>query len=169
MAGLAAACSQDGAPDEAPAPAEMAIVKTAAQALDGAHIPTIDPATLNDAEIGRVIGNGPHCTFHYTRSGRPVLAASLVPRGREVGLVKLNGSLVLLRSRGVAPAAHARDFELVAEPVRLIVRRLQNAPVSVTDRRVPAEMVFDVGQELKVGYGGFLACTQEAPDPVAKQ
>jgi len=169
VAALCAACSRGQAPDDAPAPApEPVAVKTAAQALDGAHVPTLDPATLNGAEIRKVIGAGRHCTFRYTSSGRPVLAAGLKPDGSAgAGVVKLNGSLVPLQP--VASAAGAGDLVLAADPVRLTVQRTAQAPGATQGQRVEAEMVFEVDRRLEVGYGGYVQCTPQTPAAAAKQ
>lgn len=166
VACLVTGCSGSAASDDAQAPApEAATVKAAAQALAGAQVPTLDPAVLNDAEIDKVIGEGPRCTFHYTSSGPAVLAASLAPGGAPTaGVVKLNGSLVPLQ-RGPGSTAEARSFILAAAPLRLSVQWWRDAPTP--GRRVPADLVFDVERQLKVGYGGFLACGPTALDPVA--
>jgi hypothetical protein len=164
------ACGPHEAADDAPARAPAPVREvTAAQALAGAHVPTLDPHTLDDAEIVRVIGRGPHCTFHYTRTGRPVLAVSVPDEaGAARGLVKLNGSLVALQSAG--NASTDVSFVLAAAPVRLAVRRLQDAPPPQPGRNVPVagEMLFTVGQDLEVGYGGFVACTQDPPEAAAR-
>lgn len=160
--GVLTGCSESGAPDDAPSNApEIATVKTAAQALEGAHVPTLDPGTLNDAQIGKVIGTRPRCTFRYTSSGRPVLVAGLKPDGSpELGLIKLNGSLVPLQPGGAATEIAPGGFLLVAEPVRLSVQPQPEAATSALagGQRVEAEMVFEVGQDLRVGYGGYLDC-----------
>ena len=56
---LAAGCEESAAPDDEIAPAqthEVARTLPAERALANAHLPTIDPATMNDAEIRKVLG-----------------------------------------------------------------------------------------------------------------
>lgn len=161
---LLAACSRSGAPDDARSlPPALSAVMPAEQALAGANIPTLDPSTLADAEIDKVIGAQPHCTFRYTNAGRPVLAASLKADGAPAaGVVKLNGNLVLLQAeRGAAPSG-IRAIALAAPPVRLLLQWPETAEPNPA-QRVEAEMVFEVGQRLKVGYSGFVSCTSASP------
>ena len=164
-----AACGQSDAPDDAPAlPTEVAGVKTAAGALEGANVPTLDPGTLNDAEIRKVVGERPRCTFRYTSSGRPVLVAGRNPDGTfGAGLMKLNGHLVSLEPAPTVETSGSGGFVLGAPPLRLSVKRLDDAPAE--QQQAPADMVFEVGQRLKVGYGGFIACGSAPPRPAAKQ
>lgn len=172
LAGLfVAACGQSDAPDDANAPApDLAAVKTASEALAGAHIPTLDPATLNDAEIRKVVGGQPHCSFRYTRSGRPVLVASLKPDGAlDAGVVKLNGNLVPLQANGGEGQPGGDAFVLAAPPVRLSVQRPSETEAPTDGKRVEADMVFEVGQQLKVGYGGFMSCASAAPHAAAQR
>lgn len=161
LAGLAG-CSQSEAPDDAPSQApEIASVKTAEQAVEGAHLPTLDAGTLNDAEIGKVIPSRPRrCTFRYTNSGRPVFVASLSPDGNlEQGLVKLNGSLVPLEPGGAAIASTAGGFLLMSGPVRVSVQLNKEASLATAaGQRVEADMVLEVDKKLRVGYGGYLNC-----------
>ncbi len=96
-----AGCSDSDAPDDARAQrAPNADVKASAQALDGAHVPTLDPATLNDAEIRKMIGSAAQCLARHTRAGPPVLALAIqADRRPGDGVVKLNGSLVARSGR----------------------------------------------------------------------
>ena len=167
---LVAACGQSAAPDDPTAlPTEVADVRSAGEAVEGAHVPTLDPATLNDAEIGKIIGDRPHCTFRYTSSGRPVVVAGLNPDGKvAAGLVKLNGHLVPLEPASASETSAGRGFRLAAPPLRLSVQR-SNGASGAADEQAAADMVFEVGQRLKVGYGGFLTCRRETPRPSAKQ
>lgn len=168
---LLAGCGEGPLPDDAPGHApEPPPVQPAAQALQGAHIPTLDPATLNGAEIRKVIGLRAHCAFRYTSAGRPVLVAGLQPDGSAgVGVVKLNGSLVPLEPLPAAGTIRPGAFALAAGPVRLAVAPYADAPVpGEPGAMVEAQMVFEVGQELRVGYGGFVACTPAPPAPAAQ-
>lgn len=153
-----AACGPGAASDDASVPAPgTAPVKTAAQALEGAQIPQLDPANLTDAEIGRVIGSRPRCTFRYTSSGRPVFVAGLMPDGSPaLGVVKLNGNLVALQPDSAAAGAAHGGFALTAQSVRLSVQPKASTPSG--EGRAEADMVFEVNPGLKVGYAGYLDC-----------
>lgn len=167
-----AACSQNEAPDDAPAPAPpVERVATAAEALANANIPTLDPATMAGAEIRKVVGERPHCTFRYTSSGKPVLVAGLGAGGApEIGVAKLNGKLVPLEPDRTVSGLKAGGFALMADRVRLRVQPDRAATASAEPGdRVEAEMLFEVGQELKVGYAGYLTCRPGAAAPAAAQ
>lgn len=167
---LLSGCGQNEAPDDAPAPApEIVRVEPAAQALAGAHIRMLDLATMNDAEILKVVGPRPHCTFRYTGSGKPVLVAGLDAGGSpEVGVVKLNGKLVPLQPDRVATGLKPGGFVLAAQPVRLRVQPDRPVePGAGPGERTEAELLFEVGQELKVGYSGYFECRPGAPAPSA--
>ncbi|MBL0422522.1 hypothetical protein JI739_19405 [Ramlibacter sp. AW1] len=162
-----AACGQSELPDDAstPPPA-VARAASAKEALQGAHVRTLDPTTLRGAEVRKVIGARPHCTFRYTGSGHPVVVAGLRQDGSaELGVIKLNNQLVPLQPEPSTSGQAAAGFVLSSEPVRVSVRPLPNASASehAGAQRVEADMIFEVGQELKVGYGGFLECRTAAP------
>lgn len=161
--GFLAACGQSEAPDDASSHApEIVRVKTAAQALEGAQVPTLDPSTMNGAEIRKVIGIGRHCIFRYTSTGKPVAVVGLDQSGNPAtGVMKLNGSLVPLEPDTAATRNRADGLVLIADPVRLSVQPIQQAAASADpdQDQVEAEMVFEVGQELTVGYGGYLECS----------
>jgi len=96
---LAAGCEESAAPDDEIVPArthEIARTLPAEQALANAHIPTIDPAMMNDAETRKVLGTNRYCEFRYASGGRPVLAWGQEAGAADDGVVKLNGSLVPL-------------------------------------------------------------------------
>ena len=78
--GVLAGCDQNQTPDERlesiKAP-EIERVMPAAEALAGSHVPTLDPVTMYEAEIRRVLEPAPRCDFRYTSTGRTVLAIGL--------------------------------------------------------------------------------------------
>ena len=160
--GLLAGCGQSPKPDDAPSPApETARVKTAAQALEGLHISTLDPSTMNDAEIRRVVESSRHCTFRYTSTGKPVVVAGVDQNGNPVtGVIKLSGGIIALQPDSGAAGKGSGGFALAADPVHV---RLQLDPQAAASAKsgkdqVEADMIFEVGQQLKVGYSGYLDC-----------
>lgn len=165
--GLLAGCGQSDAPDDELQPVQataVARVLPPEEVLEGANIPTLDPHTMVAAEVGRAIGDGPRCEFRYTGAGGPVLAVSAPGNGdAESGVLKLNGDLLLLE-----PAAGAGEIEgvrLAAGPIRATVTPDASDEPEELDgaRRREADMIFEIGEQLRVGYRGFLDCMSEPP------
>lgn len=147
---LVAGC-EGGAPPTQSQPPQVADLAPAGQAVRSSHVPSIDPHTMVDAEIIRVLGAPPHCSFRYTKSGKAVLA--FVPG--SAGVVKVNGRLVRLR----AASAAAQGGVLGAEGMRLQV--LPDPPdtgIPPGEKR-PADLRFVLRDGLSVGYRGFFDCT----------
>lgn len=163
------ACGESDAPDDvvdATRASEIAEILPAEAALAGAHVPTLDPATMNDAEVRKAIKSGALCAFRYTRSGGPVLAASMQPDGTAGdGIVKLNGNMVALTPAPRADAGQAGGLLLHADPIRITVTpdRTDLAQGGNGAGHREANMVFEIGQRLKVGYRGYLDCSPEPP------
>ena len=169
--GLLAGCAEDDAPDDdlkAIRPPEIARIVPASEALAGAHVPTLDPSTMNDAEIAKSLAEGPRCDFRYTTAGAPVLAirmAAMEPTGTALSaIVKLNGQLVPLEpARKEAGKASADRLLMASEPVRIMIQP-DAAPTRMARngvQRREADMIFEVGQRLRAGYRGYLDCALE--------
>ncbi|MDO9501411.1 DUF6692 family protein [Falsiroseomonas sp.] len=159
---LLAGCDGSDAPDDLVRHAraeEITRITPAAEALANAVVATLDPSTLNDAEIRAVIGTGPRCEFRYTSAGRPVLAVAAQPEGQPLGgVVKLNGHLVRLEAEPASGAtATPERLLLTASPVRMSIMPFVAAEGSTAGRR-EADLVFEVGEALRIGYGGYLSC-----------
>jgi hypothetical protein len=152
---FAAGCSNSKAPDDVVNPVRehpVARIVLASEALSGANIPTVDPATMNDAEIRKALGAGPHCSFRYTTAGKPVLALQPPSNAAaNLGAVKLNGSLVILK-----PAPSDRAILLVADEVRLTLAPDEGGQ-DAKDRQ-EASLVFEIDGSLRVGYRGYYDC-----------
>jgi hypothetical protein len=167
--GLLAACEESGRPDDKSRPIqshEIARVVSAQEALSGAHIPTLDPATMREAEISKLIGDGPRCEFRYTTAGRAVLAMSTEAGGAAgQAVAKVNGKLVALApAQAGEGGVNAGRINLTADPIRLTVmpdQERQSEPLEGVLRR-EAAMIFQIGDSLKVGYRGYVDC---APKP----
>ena len=158
--GVLASCGESSAPDDdltAIRPPEIVRIVPASEALAGAHVPTLDPATMNDAEIEKALGAGPHCEFRYTSEGNSVLAWEASRTSAGKGVVKLNGHLVMLRS-----AAASEEVVLAAEQVRLSVARdgEDRDEGFPNERQGDATAVFEVEGKLKVGYSGYYECAE---------
>ena len=161
--GLLAACTESSAPDDdlqAVHPPEIARIVPAGEALAGANIPMLDPSTMNDAEIRKALAQAPGCAFRYTTSGDPVLALHREPAGKALSaVVKLNGHLVPLQA-AQADAAPGERLVMVSDPVRIALQPDPSegkTPRAGIERR-EANMTFEVGRQLRVGYRGYLDC-----------
>jgi hypothetical protein len=153
------ACSEDMRPGDqlnfVPTPIIPRVV-SAHEALDGAYTPAIDPATMRDVEVARALGSTSFCSFRYMSAGNPVLAvAPQASVGSTDGVVKLNGSLVLLKRE-----VNEHSLALAADPVHLYLTfsDSQTRPASAGTRPREAELVFEVGRRLRVGYSGYYNC-----------
>lgn len=172
--GPIAACTEGSAPDDALKaihPPEIARIVPASEALAGAHVPTLDPATMNDAEIRKALAAGPRCYFRYTSSGEPVLAFRMEPGAAELGaVVKLNGHLVSLETAGGDPSTAPTDgLRMLSDPIGILVQPDPRDPATAAAgaRRREATMIFEVGQSLRAGYRGYVDCGHE-PRPQAR-
>lgn len=159
MLGIFAGCSESDAPDDELNPVsvpEVARIVPASEALAGAQVPSLDPATMNAAEIEKALGTGPHCEFRYTNEGKPVLAVKALSDGNAaVGVVKLSGSLVILRA-----ASASGDLVLQAGEVHVALAPDLEEQVEEPDdaQAREATVVFEVGNSLRVGYRGYYKC-----------
>lgn len=168
--GVLAACSESQRPDDEVHPVkgtEIARITPAKEALAGAHVPTLDPATMHEAEIRKVLESGPRCDFRYTSTGKPVLAISTPPEGPALrAVVKLNGHLIALEPTATAAAGEGiKAISLAADPIRMTLTPDQRERTGERNnvRRREVTAIFEVGQTLRVGYRGYLDCTPEPP------
>jgi hypothetical protein len=152
----ASGCSASDAPDDAvdPARAEAAPrIASAGEALAGAYLPHVDPMTLDDAEVHKIIGPGAYCEFRYTSSGRPVLGWRVPSDAAPAGaVVKLNGALV-----GLQPSSASGSTRFADGEVALTLTPPAGTRLSGTRE---ARLVFAVGDRLEVGYVGYAACPE---------
>jgi hypothetical protein len=162
-------CSENEAPDEELHPVkalDIARIMPAKEALAGAHVPTLDPATMHEADIRKALKTGPRCDFRYTTNGKPVLAISHSGETAGSAVVKLNGQLVMLTPGSTGGSGEQfTPLVMVADPVRVTVNPEQREEVGdrANVRRREANMIFEIAQSLRVGYRGYLDCTPEPP------
>jgi hypothetical protein len=159
------ACDGSAAPDdmvEAERPHSAATILPPDQALSNVVLPELDPKTMNDAEIRLALGAGPVCIFRYTEAGAPVLAVARGPDARGTAIVKLNGHLVRLDAAEAAPGWN----RLQAGQVGLSLT--PPLPEGEAARR-EADLVFEVGDALRIGYHGFLDCAAAPPARIARR
>jgi hypothetical protein len=168
---LLAGCNRNDAPDddlEAVQAPEIARMVPAEEALAGVEIPSLDPATMNDAQVRNAVGSGSYCQFRYTTAGKPVLAVNMpLGGGPGSGIIKLNGNLVALEPEPIDGSGNERSgkLSLAADPIRMTVLPDPGESGENRDgvRRQEANMIFEVGQTLKVGYRGYLDCASHPP------
>jgi hypothetical protein len=140
----------------ASAPMEVSRVGSVREALNGVSIPELDPVTMNNAEIARAIDSASFCTFRYSSSGRPVLAVTPDPTESPAdGVVKLNGLLVLLDREASNGSLVLRADSIRA---RVTFRDPKTALANRDDRLREAQLMFEVGTQLRVGYLGYYSC-----------
>lgn len=166
---VAGGCGRSDAPDDKVEPVhapEIRRILPAEEAVAGAHLPTLDPVTLVEAEVAEAIGSGRRCEFRYTGAGGPVLAMSMAGEEEATrGVVGLNGHLVLLEPAQGSAGEQPAGFLLRAGPIRATVAPVEGAEAEEVEgaRRREAEMTFEIGDSLKAGYRGYLDCMAEPP------
>lgn len=102
---------------------------------------------MSGAEIEVALGAGAACVGRHTEGSGPVLALAARPEaGPAGGVVKLGGDLVLL-----GPA------EAETPAVALAAGEAQ-AALAPLPGEGQAEMVFELGRELRAGYRGYFDC-----------
>ena len=152
-ASLLSGCGEREAADDIinpPRSEEAARVLSGEEAIAGADIPTLDPATMVDAEIAKVLGSPAQCTFRYTSAGKPILALKGTPGGTATtAVLKVNAHLVELQ-----PAGGDGNLVLTSGPISVTL----SADDVQAEEKVEADMVFAIGESLRVGYSGYYQC-----------
>lgn len=146
---------------EKPLPEEsMPEIVSATEAVESPDIPTIDPSTMDESEIEKVIPTGPRCSFAYTAASPPIFAASVGSNATAQGVIKLHGRLVELTAQGIKDLdALATGAVFTAGPVQFDVKpEMEKGNTQDGKQRWPAEAHFKLRNELKVGYGGWYTC-----------
>lgn len=152
-------CGSD-APDDELKPVraqDIPRVVSGQEALDTSAISTLDPHTMNDAEINKVLGQGPFCAFRYVSDGKPVLAWKPQPEeSSSAAVVKLNGVLVGLHNTVIDGSNH-----FVADSIRLTLMAADANQTEAWRAEHPREskLLFEIEQQLRVGYGGYSVCS----------
>ena len=144
------------APDDAADPAlgEVPVeVLSADVALEGAQIAGLDPATLQDTQIEQTLEGNRHCVFRYTSQGDPVFAFDPDADGDNAALVKVNDALIRMAFASNGQEAIAfQDGD-----IEITLTQEQQAQGWDADQ-TEATMVFEIASQLRVGYGGYIAC-----------
>lgn len=132
-------------------------------AVGTSDITTLDPATMNQAEIGKVVPSGPHCAFVYTAASPPVLVGGAKAKNASItGVVKLHGRLVELTVQHAGTIDElSAGATFTAQGITLTVTpdREEGSEADENQRRWPANLLFELDQGLRVGYHGWYTCT----------
>lgn len=127
----------------------------AREAVNMPDIPTIDPQTLDAAEIDKVLGAGPRCIFAYTAESPPVVALQVTGDNAGQGVVKIHGRLVKL----AALRAETGGFALKGDGMSIHIDPAATADDPRPTELREADMLFELEQGLRVGYRGWYRCT----------
>lgn len=165
---LLAACG-DPAPGEGmeklPIEEPMPKVVPAPEAVQSPDIASIDPTTMEEAEIDKVIPQGPRCRFAYTAASRPILAAGIAAeRGIALGVIKIHGRLIEVTASEMSEFKTLADGAIfTADGLRLEVSPIPNeAGTRQKDKwRRPSHLRFELEQGLRVDYRGWYTCDIE--------
>lgn len=163
---ILASCAESDAPDDETnpiRPPRISRILSAEEALAGAYIPGLDPATMNDAEIEKVLGSVPLCEFQYTISGKPALALTNSPSAGSVGVLKLNGSLIRLRPANSETGGSQNSMTMIAGPVRVSLSPIAPSQLDgMVRERQEMNLLFEIDDRLRVGYRGYYSCLPSA-------
>lgn len=129
-------------------------VVDARKAVHTPDIPTIDPQTLDAAEVDKVLGEGPRCIFAYTAESPPVVALQVTGDNAGQGVVKIHGRLVKL----AAQRAEAGGFALSGDGMSVAIEPAAAADDARPTELREADMLFELEQGLRVGYRGWYRC-----------
>ncbi len=143
------------------APKPSPEIVSAQEAVQSPDIPTIDPMTLDDAEVDKVLAKTPRCSFSYTAASQPVFVMG-TNADSVAGVIKLHGKLVKLSGSEISSDNLPNGGIFIAEPITITIEPLQKeVKTSQNEQNVQAEMHFELRQGLKVGYEGWIKCTKE--------
>lgn len=142
----------DGSVGEHPMPE----IVSATEAVQSVSVSEIDPGTMQESEIRKVLPSGPRCSFAYTAESPPILASTMGPNGQAVGVIKIHGRLVKVSAPQVTGfEALVKGGSFKAGDIELEIR-----PEEQGIGKRPSEAHFLIGNELTVGYQGWYSCTQ---------
>ncbi|MEH6389191.1 MULTISPECIES: hypothetical protein [Pseudomonas] len=134
----------------------------AQQAVNSPDIPTIDPQTMQRAEIEKVLGDGPYCQYRYTAESPPVLAASNAAKNeRYRAVMKIHGRLVELsadQNPGYENLNKGLAFTAQGLEMKVFPDGEGQAESAKPGERVATELHFSLEQGLSIGYLGWYEC-----------
>ena len=160
---IAALEGQDDPPPPALAGEPRAELAPPEEAIETTVIALLDPATMEEAEIGAVLPQAGGCRFLRTAASEPILAvAPAAEAERAQGVMKLNGKLVALEGGQEAAGTPAKGVRMRAGGIAMAVTPLPGAEPEEAGGRLrrEADLVFSLERGLTVGYRGFWDCAR---------
>ena len=147
--------------ETAMAPEPMPEVVSAIEAVTSAAIPAVDPESMHDAEIDKVLGSQSYCGFSYSTDGGPILAGTADDGTAGRAVVKIHGRLVELALAAGSPDTLEDVLRYNTDGIDIAVRLLsKNGTETIGPKKQEAEMIFELEQGLTVGYRGWYRCLQ---------
>ena len=121
------------------------------EALSSAEIAILDLEFLTGDEIAQLFPDRAICTFRYTTTSKPVLAAGQID-GTPAALAKISGDLVRLGSTGGTGT-------LRAEGMSVALSAPDGAAALVNSGEMQdANLVLELNAGLRAGYRGYYGC-----------
>lgn len=135
----------------------MPKIVSATEAIRTPVIPKLDPATLDGAEVDKVLHDGPRCTFHYTAASPPILAGTLAgAAGNADGVIKINGRLVKLSSANSTSWQQLTSGAVFASD-EIKVEIIPDSNKDTATERA-AILHFNIEPDFHAGYKGWYRC-----------
>ncbi|QJR79362.1 hypothetical protein CA267_000395 [Alteromonas pelagimontana] len=163
MTGTGIAACRNPPPDAAlgakQAPKPSPEIVSAQAAVESPDIPTIDPMTLDSAEVDKVLSKTPRCAFSYTAGSSPVLVVG-ANAGKVAGVIKVHGKLVKLTGMNKNSRALPEGGQFAAQPITVTIQPQEEVRKDRLQKQthVSAIMHFELDQGLTVGYEGWWRC-----------
>lgn len=131
-------------------------VVSASEAIHTPNYASLDPATLQDSEISKVVPEGARCSFAYTKESGPIFSAGKTDKGSFVGVIKIHGRLVELS----APQLNSFSALTEGAEFRADDMSFEVAPKQQQGKQREANAHFTVRDKITVGYGGWYSCSK---------
>lgn len=135
----------------------MPKIVSATEAIHNPVIPKLDPATLDGAEIDKVLSDGPRCVFRYTAASPPILASTSAGTASNAeGVIKINGRLVKLSTSDPTTWPQLASGAVFANE-GIKVEIIPEADKDPSKERA-ATMHFNIQPDFHAGYKGWYRC-----------
>ena len=121
------------------------------EALSSAEIAILDLEFLTGEDIAQLFPNGAACTFSYTTTSKPVLAAGQID-GATAALAKISGDLVRLDSTGGSATLSTEGMSVTLSAPDGSASLENN--IELQD----ANLVLELDAGLRAGYRGYYGC-----------
>lgn len=137
----------------------------AQQAINSPDIPAIDPQTMEQAEIEKVLGDVSYCAYRYTAESPPILAISNTDQGQgSRAVTKIHGRLVELTANqnpGYENLKEGLVFTAEGLEMKVVSNGEGETESAKPGELVTAELHFSLHQGLNIKYLGWYECKAE--------